>query len=122
MKQLRVLVMITLVISMVSALAVTSPVSVRAAGTCYPGSYISNTNGHNYVSFNTGKANAFYPNWKITKKPWLVQKAEWVTGKTMATWGPANAIGEVYAGFPWIDRLPCNYFFTPWDGFTICKT
>ncbi len=91
------------------------------AAECYNGAYISFSNGHHFVAFNTGKRNAGHPNWAITKKPWQVQVAERVSRKTMNIWGPADRIGEVRAGFPWVDRLPWYYFFTPWDGFTICK-
>lgn len=92
-----------------------------ALGECYPGAYISTIDGHNFVAFNTGRESAGYANWVVTERPWEVRVAEWVTQQSVAPWGPADIIGEVRAGLPWIEEMPWYYFFTPWDDFTICK-
>ncbi len=121
MNRFRVSILVILTLMVVGVTLMVSPGPAQAAGACYSGSYISNKDGHNFVAFNTGRSNAGHPNWAITKKPWQVQVAESVSRKPMSIWGPADRIGEVRAGFPWVDRLPWYYFFTPWDGFTICK-
>ncbi len=115
-------ILVAVVIAFVTAtisFAVASPTAQAQAAQCYGGAYISSSGGHHFVAFNT--KNPGHANWVITKKPFLVRTAERVTGKQMNIWGPADSKGEVRAGFPWVDRTPWHYFFTPRDGFTICK-
>ena len=83
-----------------------------ASGQCYRGSWIGWENGHHFVAFETGPGNAWHNNWVVTRKPWIVP--------SVSIWAGADWYGRVKVGFRWLDWLPWEYFFGPWD-FELCK-